>query len=130
MKTFLQLSAMSFWLISGFTLSQYLFPPIIDTSPVPHVVKGEVIPPTTEQMVREMAIEYGVNPDTAVRIANCESMMGKYKYNFEGSSAKGLFQFIDRTWKYYCKGDVLNNEDNARCFMELYPKHPSWWSCL
>ena len=89
----------------------------------------QVTPLTTEQMVREMAIEYGVNPDTAVRIANCESKMGKYKYNLSGSSAKGLFQFIDNTLANYCEGDVLNNEDNARCFMELYPKYPSWWSC-
>ncbi|MBN1113489.1 MAG: transglycosylase SLT domain-containing protein [Bacteroidales bacterium] len=80
-------------------------------------------------MVREMAIEYGVNPDTAIRIANCESKMGKYQYNLQGSSAKGLFQFIDNTWKHYCEGDVLNNKDNARCFMELYSKYPNWWSC-
>ena len=59
----------------------------------------------------------------------CESKMGKYKYNMSGSSAKGIFQFIDRTWGSYCEGDVLNDEDNVRCFTELYKQHPSWWQC-
>ena len=33
--------------------------------------------------------------------------MGKYKTNWSGSSAKGVYMFIDRTWEYYCEGDVM-----------------------
>ena len=68
--------------------------------------------------------------DTAIRIANCESKMGKYKVNWEGSSAYGLFQFMPKTFNAYCKGDIKNNYDQIRCFLELYPKYPSWWKCL
>lgn len=42
MQSFLILAAMSFWFISGFCLSQLLFPPIIDTTPVPHVIKQQI----------------------------------------------------------------------------------------
>lgn len=72
---------------------------------------------------------YPVSAPEALSIAHCESNFGKYIYNFEGSSAKGIFQFTDKTWKYYCKGDVLNPVDNIRCFFEIYPKHKNWWKC-
>lgn len=84
---------------------------------------------STEIMIRQMADFYGVVPDKAINIAWCESKLGKYEYNFTGSSAKGLYQFIDKTWENYCNGDVLNEVDNARCFMKLYNKYPHWWEC-
>lgn len=56
-------------------------------------------------------------------------MYGKYLYNWEGGSAKGIFQFTDRTWANYCEGDVLNQTDNIKCFLEVYPKHKDWWKC-
>ena len=82
-----------------------------------------------EATIRHYASEYGVDVNTALRIATCESQMGKYKNNWSGSSAKGVYMFIDRTWKYSCEGDVLNDEDNVKCFMELYNKYPSYWEC-
>lgn len=87
--------------------------------------------PYTESQAIEVLIRImaGDLTDTTIRIANCESKMGKYKVNWEGSSAYGLFQFIDKTWNNYCKGDRDNNYDQIRCFLELYPKHPSWWQC-
>ena len=80
-------------------------------------------------MIVQYSIDYGINYETSLRIAHCESKMGKYKYNLQGSSAKGIFQFIDNTWENYCDGDVLNDEDNVRCFTKLYKNHPSWWEC-
>lgn len=84
---------------------------------------------TLEQMIVQYSIDYGINYETSLRIAHCESKMGKYKYNLQGSSAKGIFQFINSTWDNYCDGDVLNDEDNVRCFTKLYKNHPSWWVC-
>ena len=55
--------------------------------------------------------------------------MGKYKTNWSGSSAKGIYMFISSTWEYYCDGDVLNDEDNVKCFMKLYEEHRTWWEC-
>lgn len=71
----------------------------------------------------------GETAEDAVRVARCESMLGKYKTNWEGSSAYGLFQFMPKTFNAYCKGDIKNNYDQIRCFLELYPKHPNWWLC-
>lgn len=73
---------------------------------------------------------YTVNvPDeTAVRIARCESQLGKYTKN-PTSSATGLFQFTKGTWENYCEGDVTNDVDQIRCFDKLYPRHSSWWEC-
>ena len=86
-------------------------------------------PNPIEATIRHYASEYGVDVNTAIRIATCESQMGKYKTNWSGSSAKGVYMFISSTWEYYCDGDVLNDEDNVKCFMELYEEHKSWWSC-
>lgn len=41
----------------------------------------------------------------------------------------GVYQFIEGTWKNYCEGNVFDYKANIACFMELYPKHPSWWEC-
>lgn len=92
-------------------------------------IKGKQKTGTTEELIREMASKYDVCPETAIRIAKCESQLGKYPINWEGSSAKGVYQFIDKTWDNYCDGDVLNEEDNIRCFMELYNQFSHWWAC-
>ena len=72
---------------------------------------------------------YDVDTQTALEIATCESQMGKYPINWEGSSAKGVYMFTDGTWDAYCEGDAMNPHDNITCFMELFPKHPTWWDC-
>ncbi len=78
--------------------------------------------------IESRAVEEGVNPQTAVRIARCESSLNVTAKN-KHSSAKGLYQFIDGTWNAYCEGDVFNYEDNINCFLELYNKYPTWWEC-
>ena len=75
-----------------------------------------------------MAKEYDLPADVAIMVAECESTVNPLAVN-PNSSAKGLYQFIDKTWENYCEGDVFNAKDNATCFMQLYPKHPSWWEC-
>jgi len=65
---------------------------------------------------------------TEYRIMMCESKGDPLAQN-PNSTAKGLFQFIDKTWENYCEGDVFSPEDNLRCFRELYPQHKSWWVC-
>jgi hypothetical protein len=82
-----------------------------------------------KELIIRLAEENNFDVNTAIRIATCESQLGLYKYNLQGSSAKGIYQFIDKTWEHYCDGDVLNDEDNINCFIKLYNKHPHWWEC-
>jgi len=70
---------------------------------------------------------YDFDVEIALNMAERESQFGKYNYNWEGSSAKGVYQFIDKTWKHYCEGNVLDQTDNIKCFLELYPEHSGWW---
>jgi hypothetical protein len=86
-------------------------------------------PNPVEASIRYYSEEYGVDTETALRIGDCESKMGKYKTNWSGSSAKGVYQFIDKTWEHYCEGDVMNDEENIICFMKLYEEHSEWWEC-
>ena len=66
----------------------------------------------------------GANHD----IAFCESSFNPLATT-ELGSAKGVYQFIDKTWANYCEGDVMNYKDNVDCFLILYEAHPSWWEC-
>jgi len=84
---------------------------------------------SAEEQIFKLSRLHGVDPVAALRIAKCESQYGKYPVNFQGSSAKGIYQFMPSTWKNYCNGDMNNQLDQIRCFMKLYPDYPSWWSC-
>ena len=84
---------------------------------------------TLKNKIRNMANVHGIDAREALAIADCESKTGKYLFNFEGGSAKGIYQFTDKTWKNYCKGDVLDTNANINCFMDLYNRFPSWWEC-
>jgi len=89
--------------------------------------------PIEELVKREIAaqsINYGVNTYLATEIARCESQFNPLAKN-PHSTAKGVYQFINRTWADHCSGDVRNYKANVECFMRWFPKYPSWWSeCL
>lgn len=74
------------------------------------------------------AMNVGVDPVKALQIAQCESNYNQFAKSKQ-SSAKGLFQIIDKTFSTYCAGDVFKIEDNVACFLKLYPKNKSWWVC-
>ena len=76
--------------------------------------------------IKASAQKYGIDDTKSLNIAWLESRFDPTARNGE-STAKGIYQFLDGTWKNYCKGDVLNYKDNIDCFMQLYPKHPDWW---
>lgn len=55
-----------------------------------------------------------------LRIAIAESKLDPLAKNPD-SSAKGLFQILDGTWKVYeCQGDVYNPYDNIECARKIY----------
>ena len=83
---------------------------------------------TVQEMIIYHAQRSGVDIETALRIAHCESRFNP-KAKSSISSASGLYQFINRTWEHYCEGDRFNAEDSIKCFMKLYPNYPHWWQC-
>ena len=43
------------------------------------------------------------------------------------SSAKGIFQIIDGTWRgYKCAGSILDYQDNMRCAVKIYKSNGDW----
>lgn len=78
--------------------------------------------------IKTQALEYGVDEKTALRIADCESDFNPRAKN-KNSSAYGVYQFLDKTWKYTGGGDRNDYKLQITRFMELYPKYPLWWEC-
>lgn len=85
-----------------------------------------------EEMITKESIKAGVNPNTALRIAKCESSLNpeaKNKY----STATGLYQFLDSTWKNIgaeAAGlDRTNPKHSIDMFLKYYPANPGWWQC-
>jgi hypothetical protein len=85
--------------------------------------------PTITETITRIAIEENFDPIVAIRIAKCESQLGKYRKNFEGSSATGLYMFMPLTFSHYCEGNIESDIDQIKCFMRQYKKHPGWWEC-
>lgn len=91
----------------------------------------EFLPPTRELVINEIidqARASKISVSEALQIAECESNYNAFAKSTI-STSKGTFQFIDKTWKNYCTGNVYDYKANISCFMELYPKHPEWWEC-
>lgn len=84
--------------------------------------------PDVKCWIEVLAPQYGVDVEVAMKIAERESQFGKYKTNWEGSSASGVYMFTSSTWNNYCSGDVMNDKQNIECFMKLFNDHKSWWS--
>lgn len=83
---------------------------------------------TVQEKIKFYATVFGVDKQDSLRIAQCESNFNPLAENPNGS-ATGVFQFIRKTWKNSCSGDVKNADHNIICFMQLYPKHPEYWEC-
>jgi len=89
------------------------------------------------QQIREAAIARGIDPEVALKIANAESDLVSSAKN-PRSSARGLFQVTDDTWKFYGgdpkkRNDVAENirvglnviDGNRAEFKRLYGREPS-----
>jgi hypothetical protein len=75
--------------------------------------------PDIQSIITDAARRYGMNPDSALRIASVESGFNPSAQN-SVSSAGGLFQFIDSTWNRYAPGkSKFDAEANADAGMRL-----------
>ncbi|MFH1052774.1 MAG: transglycosylase SLT domain-containing protein [bacterium] len=93
-----------------------------------HIAKADIV--IHEYQSAETLEEYILKEagQKGLYIAYCESRLNPLATN-SNSTAKGLYQFIDKTWGNYCEGEVFNPVDNLNCFKKLYPLHPEWWQC-
>jgi len=98
------------------------------TQPTAQVSMNPYLFETIESKIVRLAKESDVLPETALRIARCESNLDPLAEN-DKSSASGIYQFLDGTFESYCEGDVYNPEDNIKCFLKYYPEHSGWWIC-
>jgi hypothetical protein len=73
---------------------------------------------TVRELVEASATSYGVPVNLAVRLAEFESGFN-YRAKNPKSTAKGVFQFLDGTWRDYCIGDVFDPIANIDCAMQL-----------
>ena len=96
-----------------------------------------------EHIVRDAAAEFGVDGDRLVRLGVCESGLRPDAKN-PRSTARGVFQYLDRTWtsartRLYDRGidpapyeeaDVWNPVAQARITANVISEGgASWWEC-
>jgi len=87
-----------------------------------------------EYLIRQRARGSGVDEETAVSIAKCESSL-EPEARSETRSAVGLYQFLIGTWKWIGAEDQgldrLNPEHSLEMFLKWFPEYPGWWEeCL
>ncbi len=81
-----------------------------------------------ETKIIDAALYWGVDAQTALKIARCESNLDPFASN-PNSTAKGLYQFTDTTWEWInAPRHQYDMDENIRQFMVWYQVYPSWWS--
>lgn len=83
------------------------------------MARAEDVVPTTKVLIRQAF----PNDPVMRAIARSESRFNPKARN-PTSSAKGLYQIVNGTWKdHNCTGNVLNAEDNIKCAVKLHDKN-------
>jgi len=130
-KIYLLLSIMIFLGVCLFVLLQPATTVAYYQRPVQLTIIIEAPKLTVQEKIIRESLVHGVNTATALRIARCESSLNPSAKN-PRSSAKGVYQFIDSTWRYvHAQGHQFDEDENIRQFMLNFPNNPQWWSeCL
>ena len=92
---------------------------------------------TVESLIEKYALEQGLDPETMIRLAFCESSL---KTQIWGDSdrehpAYGIYQYQERTFywlagKFGFKGDWKNTEDQIELTMIAFKNgYQNLWSC-
>ena len=100
------------------------------------LIKGKTLTTTeekksNEQIIREIATSYGVDPDLAVRVAKCESKLNESacNVNAQGSKDRGLFQINDKWHPEVTDEQAFDPKFSTRFFSEAVKNnHLDWWT--
>lgn len=128
--------------LSGMLFGQNNIEPIVYTEVVVHsktitdteIIKEWYYPSTDEvidEIVRVQKTQSKVSLATALRIGSCESGFDAFARNKSGSTAKGVYQWTDPTWKKQIKMEKhqFDYKENIKQFFIHYPEHKGWWEC-
>lgn len=97
------------------------------------MAKKEKVNPvlTIREQIRKIALEEGVSPALAIRVAECESSLNPNAVhrNFNGTCDRGIFQ-----WNNYWHPEVTDEmafdvKTATRLFCQAYLEgHLDWWN--
>lgn len=91
----------------------------------------EEVKGVTEAIIKKIAIEEGVDPDLAVRVAKCESNLNwkAINVNQSGSKDRGLFQINDQYHPEVTDEEALNPITATQFFCKAFKEgNLSWWN--
>jgi soluble lytic murein transglycosylase-like protein len=105
--------------------------PKIVAKPVVYAPRPVVVPSSRAQIadvIRAAAARYGVNPDTLLRVAMCESGLNPYAANASG--AQGLFQFKSATFYGHGGHNIWDPADQADVAARMFSQGQArQWTC-
>lgn len=86
---------------------------------------------TTEETIRKIAKEEGVDPELAVKVARCESSLNPTALNMNatGSRDRGIFQINDKWHPEVTDDEAFNVEFSTKFFCTaMKGGNLSWWN--
>jgi len=86
------------------------------------------LPTTPEGWLRHYAAEYGVNGDTMVKVAICESNLNPRAVGDQGHS-RGISQIHSRYHPEVTDAQAFDPAFAAEFMAKNIAAHPRWWSC-
>jgi hypothetical protein len=129
------IGAMAGYLIDGqFStafLAGYTGASVIEGLVVKHNKKEEESAPTIEEVIKKIAKEELVDPDLAIKVAECESKLDSkaIHINKDGSMDRGLYQINSKYHPEVSDEQAFNPEYATRFFCKAFKEgHLSWWN--
>lgn len=92
---------------------------------------NEITKKITQEIIRKIAIQEGVDPDLAVRVAKCESNLDHKAVNInkDGSRDRGLFQINDKYHPEVSDEAAFNPITATQFFCKsVKAGHLDWWN--
>lgn len=92
---------------------------VLDTKPLEKAIQEASVTPT--ELIERYSQQYDVNTNLALRIANCEGGLASTTIKNKHSSASGIYQWLDSSYRVYATkyGFPLNEKNNPKVQIEM-----------